>query len=498
MTPPWTERVFARFEARLMPGDQLAATTGDASAPPVVVALSGGGDSMALLMLAADWAKRRGRRVLAVTVDHQLNPASPDWSGVCRAAAAGLGVDWIERRWDGAKPVAGLTAAARAARHGLIAETAREAGARIILMAHTADDVDENDWMRARSEGGDADLGATLGQLRDWSPSPVWPQGRGLMLFRPLLDVRREALRDLLRARGQAWIEDPANSDPRFGRSRARAALSAQVKTDAVSDPDFKTGSAQETPSVVPDCTWWGGVRLPREAASGQGALLAAAVLSAGGGAMPPRGAPLNTLLQRLIHNDAPKQDFIATLCGARLTVSDRDIWIGREPGELKRQNVPDIALTPGVAAVWDGRFEITTSEPGWTVTALSGRLKRLSDADHTIVMSLPAWARPTLPVLIRRDDTGNAPEHDPEMAPVLAWGVARVRTLAPRRLNLALSGRSRSIGGVQTGSGQGETTQEADLFRTIHGETPPTALFSRQDHNNGAGSSAPKDREPV
>lgn len=498
MTPPWTERVFARFEARLMTGEELAATTGAASAAPVVVALSGGGDSMALLVLAADWSRRRGRRLLAVTVDHQLNLASPDWSGVCRAAAAALGVDWIERRWDGTKPATGLTAAARTARHGLIAEAAREAGARVILMAHTADDVDESDWMRARSEGVDADLGATLGRLRDWSPSPIWPQGRGLMLFRPLLDVRREGLRDLLRARGEVWIEDPANADPRFGRSRARAALAEAIKADAASGADLPTDSAKDAACVIPDCTWWGGVRLPREAARGQGAHLAAAILSAGGGATPPRGGPLNTLLQRLTHNDAPGQDFIATLCGARLSVSDRDIWIGREPGELKRQNVPDIALTPGVAAVWDGRFEITTSEPGWIVTALSGRLKRLSDADRAIVMSLPAWARPTLPVLIRGDDPEDDPEMAPVLAPILAWDRARVRTLAPWRLNLALSGRSRSIGGAQTGSGQGETTQEADLFRTIHGETPPTALFSRQDHNNGAGSSAPKDREPV
>ena len=46
-------------------------------------------------------------------------------------------------------------------------------------MAHTGDDIAESDWMR--------DQGATLGDLRDWSPSPVWPQGRGVMLLRPLL-----------------------------------------------------------------------------------------------------------------------------------------------------------------------------------------------------------------------------------------------------------------------------------------------------------------------
>ena len=54
-------------------------------ANPVAVALSGGGDSLALLLMTADWARRRGRRVLAITVDHGLNPDSAAWTE--RAAA---------------------------------------------------------------------------------------------------------------------------------------------------------------------------------------------------------------------------------------------------------------------------------------------------------------------------------------------------------------------------------------------------------------------------
>jgi tRNA(Ile)-lysidine synthase len=94
------------------------------------------------------------------------------------------------------------------------------------------------------------------------------------------------------------------------------------------------------------------------------------------------------------------------------------------------------------------------------------GRLNRLSDADRAVVATVPAWARGALPVLIRDDGDG----------PVLAWRKAEVRALAPRRLALFLKSIS------------GETPQEADLFRTIHGETPPADLFSHKDHHRGLG----------
>ena len=175
---------------------------------------------------------------------------------------------------------------------------------------------------------------------------------------------------------------------------------------------------------------------------------LAVLLLCASGSDVPPRGDRLDALVSRL----ASGQDFTATLAGARIEANSETVLIGREAGELRRHPVADIALQPGVPVVWDGRYEITAHERGWTVTAASGRLNALSRADRAIVNRVPAWARAALPVLIR--DGGDAP--------VLAWREAEVRALAPRRLSLAL----------------GETTQESDLAGTIHGETPPPDLF--------------------
>ena len=399
---------------------------------------------MALLGIAAAWAKRAGRRLLAITVDHGLNPDSADWSRRCEAAARAVGADWIERRWAGEKPTTGLPAAARRARHALIADAAREAGARVVLFAHTADDIAEADWMRAR--------GSTLGRLREWSPSPAWPEGRGLMLVRPMLDEGREELRVWLREAGRGWIEDPANNDVRFGRSRARASLNpvpqgegvGWERASTVAPHPFAQGRRLAVVCSRP-LPLGEGFEVERPmAASG----LAAVLLCASGDDTPPRRDRLDALIARV----ASGSNFTATLAGARIEADGDTVLIGREPGEFRRRPPTNIALEAGVPAVWDGRYEVTAHAPGWIVTAALGRLNALPKADRAVVAAVPAFARAALPVLIRDDGSG----------PVLAWRGADVRALGPRRLALSL----------------GETTQECDLHRAIHGETPPPDLF--------------------
>ncbi len=423
-------RIWARLDARL----------NHTGPEPVALALSGGGDSLALLDLVAGWAKARGRRLLALTVDHNLHPDSADWTRFAAEAARAAGADWRGLAWQGARGGPGVPARARAARHALLAEAAREAGARVILTGHTAGDVAEGDWMRAQ--------GATLGRLREASPSPVWPEGRGMLLLRPVLGEGRETLRDHLRARGLTWLEDPANADLRYGRGRARAAL-AQAEGPAALSATVACASAAHEPG---DQAWAGVLPLSRDLSA---STLAAVLLCAGGGATPPRGDRLAALQARL----ASGEDFTAVLCGARVEASGERVQAMREPGEWKRRPPASLALTLGRPAVWDGRFEIKTEQPGLRVEAAAGRLAQLSERDRAALAPLPHAARAAAPVLI--EGAGR---------PVLAWRAADVRALGLRRLALALAGFG------------GETTQEDGLFQSLHGETPPSDLFSEKD----------------
>lgn len=318
----------------------------------MAVALSGGGDSLALLLASATWAKGAGRELVVLTVDHGLRPESADWTRTCAATAQRLGLAFKALAWTGAKPATGLPAAARLARHRLLADAAREVCARVILMGHTADDIHEAGLMRA--------AGSTTPNPREWSPSPVWPQGRGLFLLRPLLDVRRAEIREWLTARHEAWIDDPANADLAYARPRARQALAASA-----SAPDATASNAVADElgrACRPDGA--GGIEIDRamfRAAVPEACLrfVAAACLCAAGTERPPRRAKLARLVTQLV-DEGP---FIASLAGARIDAEAERVRFRREPGEAARGGLAPLVLAAGETGIWDGRFEIAAAQ---------------------------------------------------------------------------------------------------------------------------------------
>ncbi len=340
------------------------------------MALSGGGDSLALLILALAFGRATGRPVTALTVDHQLNPASADWTRWTGDTALRLGAQWRGLRWEGDKPAHGLPAAARAARQALLADATREAGARVLLMGHTADDVAEARLMRASDT-------PVLTAPRVWAPSPAWPEGRGVFLMRPLLGARRAHLRAALTTLGLDWIDDPANDDLRFARSRARVRLDGSLTADMDPGPaDIRELAAR----VQIDDT--GAAFLPRDLLTPTSVarrIVAAALLCVSGAATPPRGPRLNRLLEELSHGEA----LVATLAGAKVTTGSSGALMVRETGDRRRGARND----PGV---FDGRFEILSGEVSGT---LAGHAARLSAADQALLKTFPAAARPALPV---------------------------------------------------------------------------------------------------
>jgi len=368
-------------------------------AQPIAVAFSGGGDSLGALIATKAWADGCGRQVVALHVDHGLQAASGGWRDFAADAADRLGVGFRALAWTGEKPASGLAAAARRARHSLIAAAARAAGATAVVFGHTADDIAEAALMRAE--------GSSLGAPRQWAPSPVWPEGRSVFLLRPLLGVRRVAIRKALRAAGWSWIDDPANADLRQPRAKARHELNGAIGAAMSNEPE------PALPSDAAKADDWGAIRLDRDSlrrtpSSAGRRLLAAAMLCAGGGERPPRGDRVEALLARLVG----AEDFTATLAGAKL-IAGGEALVVRDAGEIARGGLARMALETDHAGVWDGRFELRADAPGLIVGPLRGAQSRLDDATLARLKAVPAEARPALPVIV--DGAGAA------VCPILA-----------------------------------------------------------------------------
>jgi tRNA(Ile)-lysidine synthase len=354
---------------------------------PIAVAFSGGGDSLALLLAAKSWADGAGRRLIALTVDHRLQPAGAAWAVWCAARAGRLGVDHRTLVWAEEKPAGGLARAARLARHRLLAGAAREVGAVVMLLGHTVDDIIEAQVMNR--------AGAAVAAPRDWSPAPVWPEGRGIFILRPLLSVRRAELRQALRAHGETWIEDPVNDDPRQPRARARRALAGGGVVQPTPDrPDLDPILAQTAIGAG------GEAFVPIEAARLPGGLafLTAALACVSGRETPPRAVRVRALLDRCL---AP-EDFAAALGGARLGQSSGVIVIAREAGDRRSRPPPTLELPAGLATVWDGRFAVRARAPGLVVRPLLGLAARLSADEKGRLRQTPPSARAALPAIVR------------------------------------------------------------------------------------------------
>jgi len=189
-----------------------------------VIAFSGGLDSTVLAHALANLKHHdeqfAGREILAVHIDHGLQPESAGWAEQCRKMAAALEIEFrslsVTVQMESGK---GPEASARDARYSALhAELGKDDW---LLSAHHREDQAETLLLNLIRGSGPAGV-AGIGSLRRFGPG--W-------LVRPMLNVDRADILKYASEESLSWVEDPSNRDRRFDRNFLRHDVLPRLKS---------------------------------------------------------------------------------------------------------------------------------------------------------------------------------------------------------------------------------------------------------------------------
>ncbi len=342
----------------------LDALGGFEARPAIAVAVSGGPDSLALILLAQRWARQRGGKTCALTVDHGLRPESAEEARTVAGWLASRAIPHEILVWAGDKPTSGIQEAAREARYRLLAQWCREHGVLHLLTAHHREDQVETHLIR-RGAGSGIDGLAGMAAVRELP---------GCRLVRPLLAVSRARLRALLARAGQPFLRDPSNLNPAFERARLRLQGSdiPERREDVAAELRACGAARIERERVLDNLLARavslhpaGFATLETSALSGVEAelaerLLARVAASVGAARYPARRVRLARLRAGLM----ARPDRARTLGGCRFVPWRGRLLVLREP---EAASAP-VRLEPGTNLLWDRRFAVDLA-----ATVLSG-----------------------------------------------------------------------------------------------------------------------------
>lgn len=303
---------------------------------------------MALLCLCHDWAIRSGRILHVFTVDHGLRASAKAEAEAVAKVCADLGHAHSTLIWAHPKPT---QMAARQARYRLLCRAMQDIGASALLVGHTFDDVVETALIRRRRGVRSASAaGPVLA-----APAPVWPDGRGITLLRPLLFSSRATLREWLESKTWSWVEDPSNEHDQFERVRVRQFLSrhsclaslahSQVQRLQGERRDADHGISEKLArvKVAPDGL------LSVDTADISPRVMAVLARCASGSDRDPRAGATEAALAALRSVGARQ-----TLGGAWFQRTSHGLKVGRDPGA-------DIKACG--AGLFDGRYEVSPAD---------------------------------------------------------------------------------------------------------------------------------------
>lgn len=200
----------------------------------LIVAVSGGADSAALLHLLLEGGYRN--LVIAHFNHHLRGKASDGDAEFVRNLAGKLGLPFVLGEGDvrelASARKCSVETAAREARYGFLAETARKHRTRMVVLAHHADDQVETCLFNFLRGSGIAGLSG----MKSRSTRTV--DGVELELLRPLLAITKAELLGYLKDRKIRFREDSSNAVADASRNKLR--LKVLPLIEQLLGPSFK------------------------------------------------------------------------------------------------------------------------------------------------------------------------------------------------------------------------------------------------------------------
>ncbi|MDX1253672.1 MAG: tRNA lysidine(34) synthetase TilS [Oceanisphaera sp.] len=175
-----------------------------------LVGYSGGLDSTVLLHLLADLREQFDASLIAIHINHGLQPEADAWQQHCAAVCEARDIPLQTLRVEVDRKTPSLEAAAREARHAAFASRMQPGD--LLVTAHHRNDQAETLLLNLMRGSGLHGL-AAMPPLRDFHPGRLW---------RPLLHFSREQLEAYASEQGLEWIEDPSNAEIEFDRNFLR------------------------------------------------------------------------------------------------------------------------------------------------------------------------------------------------------------------------------------------------------------------------------------
>jgi len=352
------------------------------------------------MWLAARWAKslENPPRLTVLTVDHGFRPAAAGEARQVLAWAKALGLDVSVLTSSASQPDSGLQQKARAMRYGLMADWCRQAGAEVLVTAHTLEDQAETLLMRLARGSGIIGLGA---MLADGATEDSFP------IARPLLEVSGARLRATLRAAGHLWIDDPSNENIAFERVKLRKMMPKLAEIGLTSGalarsahrlgraakPILRASEAFVAQSIDLRPQGYALVDLEKfhaEEAEIRVLALQQLLKILGGSNDLARLSEI----ERLEHWIMSGTSQARTLAGCRIARRSKVLVVGREPGRIA---VEPTALPASGRVIWDRRFAVEwKARPKGSAIVPAGHVPGLAR-----VRDLPAFVQAALPAIV-------------------------------------------------------------------------------------------------